>query len=118
MSQMDTGTATSTVAASASIVVVDPNGNRKRVPVEPLPFLIGRQPDNHLILRDSRVSRAHTRIVVENGAYVLEDIGSRARGQRRAEVRDHRLRRGLHRGIVQHAGRSVRRDERTHRRRD
>ena len=77
MSQMDTGTATSTVAASASIVVVDPNGNRKRVPVEPLPFLIGRQPDNHLILRDSRVSRAHTRIVVENGAYVLEDIGSR-----------------------------------------
>ena len=61
----------------ASLVVLDPNGHRKRVPVDPIPFLIGRQPENHLILRDSRVSRSHARIVVENGAYVLEDIGSR-----------------------------------------
>lgn len=64
-------------AGPASLVVVDPNGNRKRVPVDPIPFLIGRQPDNHLILRDSRVSRSHARIVVEHGVYVLEDIGSR-----------------------------------------
>ena len=61
----------------ASLVVLDPNGHRKRVPVDPIPFLIGRQPENHLILRDRRVSRSHARIVVENGAYVLEDIGSR-----------------------------------------
>src|SRR5258708_22834231 len=61
----------------ASLVVVDPSGHRKRVPVDPLPFLIGRQPENHLILRDSRVSRSHARIVVENGAHVLEDLGSR-----------------------------------------
>src|SRR6266536_3153975 len=64
-------------AGPASLIVVDPNGSRKRVPVDPIPFLIGRQPENHLILRDSRVSRSHARIVVENGAYVLEDIGSR-----------------------------------------
>ena len=64
-------------AGSASLVVLDPNGHRKRVPVDPIPFLIGRQPENHLILRDSRVSRSHARIVVENGAYVLEDMGSR-----------------------------------------
>jgi serine phosphatase RsbU (regulator of sigma subunit)/pSer/pThr/pTyr-binding forkhead associated (FHA) protein len=64
-------------AGPASLVVVDPNGHRKRVPVDPIPFLIGRQPENHLILRDSRVSRSHARIVVDNGAYVLEDIGSR-----------------------------------------
>jgi sigma-B regulation protein RsbU (phosphoserine phosphatase) len=64
-------------AGPASLVVVDPNGHRKRVPVDPIPFLIGRQPENHLILRDSRVSRSHARIVVENGAYVLEDLGSR-----------------------------------------
>ena len=64
-------------AEPASFVVVDPNGQRKKVPVDPIPFLIGRQPENHLILRDSRVSRAHARIVVENGAYVLEDNGSR-----------------------------------------
>src|ERR1035438_7424358 len=64
-------------AGAASLVVVDPSGHRKRVPVDPIPFLIGRQPGNHLILRDSRVSRAHARIVVENGGYVLEDTGSR-----------------------------------------
>ena len=64
-------------AGPASLVVVDPNGHRKRVPVDPIPFLIGRQPENHLILRDSRVSRSHARIVVENGVYVLEDLGSR-----------------------------------------
>ena len=64
-------------AGPASLVVLDPNGHRKRVPVDPIPFLIGRQPENHLILRDSRVSRSHARIVVENGGYVLEDTGSR-----------------------------------------
>ena len=64
-------------AGPASFVVVDPAGNRKRVAVDPLPFMIGRQPDNHLILRDSRVSRSHARIVLEDGAYVLEDSGSR-----------------------------------------
>jgi serine phosphatase RsbU (regulator of sigma subunit) len=63
--------------AAASLVVVDPNGQKKRMPVDPIPFLIGRQPDNHLILRDSRVSRLHARILVENGDYVLEDAGSR-----------------------------------------
>jgi serine phosphatase RsbU (regulator of sigma subunit) len=47
------------------------------VPVDPIPFQIGRQPENHLILRDSRVSRAHARILVESGQYVLEDCASR-----------------------------------------
>src|SRR5262245_30320013 len=61
----------------ASLVVVDPHGHRRRVPLEPLPYQIGRQPENHLIMRDSRVSRAHARILVENGQYVLEDCGSR-----------------------------------------
>jgi serine phosphatase RsbU (regulator of sigma subunit)/pSer/pThr/pTyr-binding forkhead associated (FHA) protein len=69
--------AVATAAGPASLVVVDPSGHRKRVPVDPIPFLIGRQPENHLILRDSRVSRSHARIVVENGGYVLEDTGSR-----------------------------------------
>jgi serine phosphatase RsbU (regulator of sigma subunit) len=45
--------------------------------LEPLPFQIGRQPENHLIIRDSRVSRSHARILVESGKYVLEDCGSR-----------------------------------------
>jgi serine phosphatase RsbU (regulator of sigma subunit) len=62
---------------TASLIVVDPHGHRTRVAVEPLPFLIGRQPENHLIVRDSRVSRSHARIVVENGRYLIEDCGSR-----------------------------------------
>ena len=61
----------------ASLVVVDPHGHRSRVPVEPIPFQIGRQPENHLIVRDSRVSRSHARILIEETRYVLEDCGSR-----------------------------------------
>ncbi len=58
-------------------MVVDPNGHRTRVPLDPLPFQIGRQPENHLILRDSRASRTHARILGEDGGYVIEDCGSR-----------------------------------------
>ena len=61
----------------ASLVVTDPNGHRSRVPVTPLPFSIGRQPENHLVIRDSRVSRSHARIFAEDGGYVIEDSGSR-----------------------------------------
>ena len=57
--------------------MVDPNGHRTRVPIDPVPFLIGRQPSSHLIVRDSRISRDHARIVFENGGYVIEDSGSR-----------------------------------------
>jgi phosphoserine phosphatase RsbU/P len=64
-------------AGPASLAVIDPNGRRTRVPIEPLPFQIGRSPENHLVLRDSRVSRAHARIVCDDGGYVLEDCGSR-----------------------------------------
>ena len=61
----------------ASLVVIDPSGHRTRLPVAPIPFLIGRQPDNHLVLRDSRASRSHARIVTDGGGYVIEDAGSR-----------------------------------------
>ena len=63
-------------AGSASLVVVDPNGHRTRVPIEPLPFRIGRQPENELIVRDSRVSRTHAKIAVEDAQYILEDCSS------------------------------------------
>ena len=61
----------------AAVHVVDPSGQRTRVPIETLPFLIGRQADNQLVLRDNRASRQHARIVVEDGHYVLEDLASR-----------------------------------------
>ena len=64
-------------APPASLVVVDPNGHRTRVTIDPLPFQIGRQPESHLIIRDSRISRTHARIVPDDGAYAIEDCGSR-----------------------------------------
>ncbi len=63
--------------ATASLVVIDPNGRRTRVPVDPLPFRIGRNPENHLIVRDSRISRTHARILIESGEYAIEDLKSR-----------------------------------------
>ncbi|HEY1341584.1 MAG TPA: SpoIIE family protein phosphatase [Bryobacteraceae bacterium] len=64
-------------AEPASFVVVDPHGHRTRVPIEPVPFRIGRQPESDLILRDNRASRTHARIVVEGGHYFIEDCNSR-----------------------------------------
>ncbi len=62
---------------AASLIVVDPQGHRIRVPLEPLPFRIGRAPDSHLIIRDSRASRNHARIFAEHGEYWIEDCDSR-----------------------------------------
>src|SRR5579862_8848994 len=63
--------------AAASLIVVDPNGQRTRVELAPIPFNIGRQAGNHFIVRDSRASRVHARIVVEGVQYAIEDNGSR-----------------------------------------
>ncbi|MBI4874978.1 MAG: SpoIIE family protein phosphatase [Acidobacteria bacterium] len=62
---------------SAAVVVVNPSGNRSRVLLDPLPFTIGRHPDNHLVLRDNRVSRHHARILQSGAEYFVEDLGSR-----------------------------------------
>ncbi|MDR3701839.1 MAG: SpoIIE family protein phosphatase [Candidatus Sulfopaludibacter sp.] len=64
-------------AEPASLIVIDPNGHRARVAVDPVPFLIGRAPESNLIIRDSRASRTHARILVEDGEYVVVDCGSR-----------------------------------------
>jgi sigma-B regulation protein RsbU (phosphoserine phosphatase) len=69
--------ATADPVPAASLIVIDPGGRRTRVEIEPLPFRIGRQADNHLVLRDSRASRTHARIVRERNEYVIEDAGSR-----------------------------------------
>jgi len=60
-----------------TLAVINPSGNRSRMPLEPLPFTIGRQGDNNLVLRDNRASRAHARIVADNGDYFIEDLESR-----------------------------------------
>lgn len=60
-----------------ALIVINPAGNRSRVALEPLPFLIGRQAGNQLVLRDNRASRVHARIVEEKGQYWIEDLNSR-----------------------------------------
>jgi serine phosphatase RsbU (regulator of sigma subunit) len=60
-----------------SLIVIDPNGQRSRIALNDLPFTIGRHADNRLVLRDSRTSRNHARIVREDEDYVVEDTNSR-----------------------------------------
>ena len=64
-------------AKAAIVTIVEPNGTRREMPLAPLPFRIGRQAGNELTLRDSRVSRQQAQIVELNGAFILEDLGSR-----------------------------------------
>ena len=59
-----------------ALVVINPSGNRSRVPIDTVPFNIGRQAGNQLVLRDNRASRVHARIVSENGEYFIEDLNS------------------------------------------
>lgn len=59
------------------IVLVEPSGTRREVPVTVFPFRIGRQAGNELTLRDSRISRQQARIISTEGVFVLEDMGSR-----------------------------------------
>ena len=62
---------------TAALIVLHPSGQRARVEIDPLPFLIGRHADNHLVLRDNRASRNHARIFVEDTSYFIEDLNSR-----------------------------------------
>lgn len=57
--------------------VESPGGGASRVAIEPLPFVIGRQPGCGLIIRDSRVSRRHAQLFEEGGNWWVEDLGSR-----------------------------------------
>ena len=62
---------------SPRIVVIEPSGVRRDVPLNASPFRIGRQAGNELTLRDSRISRQQAQILSENGGWILEDMGSR-----------------------------------------
>ena len=39
-------------------------------------LIIGREVGNHIVINDSEVSRKHTRLVAQQGGYVIEDLGS------------------------------------------
>ncbi len=61
---------------TACLLVHDPSGKRSRVVIDPLPFHLGRQAQNHLVLRDARISREHARIVADQDGYAIEDRDS------------------------------------------
>jgi sigma-B regulation protein RsbU (phosphoserine phosphatase) len=63
--------------ASLKLIVVDTSGGRRELKVTRSPFRIGRLPDCDLSLRDSRVSRNHAQILLEDGKYFIEDLESR-----------------------------------------
>ena len=65
------------VAGVPELEILAPTGGKKTVGLEPLPYRIGRQEDNQLVLRDNRASRHHARIVFEAGQYWVEDLNSR-----------------------------------------
>ncbi|MBV9765903.1 MAG: SpoIIE family protein phosphatase [Acidobacteriaceae bacterium] len=62
--------------AAPALDVIHPSGERTRIPIEPLPFRIGRGAENDLILRDNRASRAHASISGDDGTLVIEDLDS------------------------------------------
>lgn len=54
------------------------NGDQTRtVPIDPLPFTIGRQSDRHLSLLNSQVSRQHAIIHCDTDGFLIQDLGSR-----------------------------------------
>lgn len=61
----------------AFLTVANPSGHRKRVPLSEASVSIGRQADNDIVIRDNRASRRHARILLDDGEYWVEDLGSR-----------------------------------------
>jgi sigma-B regulation protein RsbU (phosphoserine phosphatase) len=62
--------------ASAVLLVKSPSGAESRVRIENVPFRIGRQGDNDLVIRDNRASRYHAQIVSQGGGYAVHDLKS------------------------------------------
>ena len=49
----------------------------KRVPVDKLPFVLGRGKECNLRLQDPRASSHHARVIQEGDAFYVEDLDSR-----------------------------------------
>ena len=60
----------------ARLVIQDGDQSRS-IPIEPLPFTVGRQADRDLCLSNSQVSRQHAIIREDDEGFFIEDQGSR-----------------------------------------
>jgi pSer/pThr/pTyr-binding forkhead associated (FHA) protein len=75
-----------------TLVLIEPSGSRRPVPLLHTPVSIGRRPESDIHLRDSRISRQHAIIRAEDGHYLIEDSRSRhgtfVNGERVEEPRE------------------------------
>ena len=62
---------------SNACLVLDHAGTRRVVPIDSVPFTIGRGPDRDLLLAHPQVSREHACIEQDGAGYLLRDRGSR-----------------------------------------
>ena len=58
------------------LVITHPSHEEQRVMLELDEYVLGRDPDVGIPLRDRKVSRRHARIFRRGNAYYIEDLGS------------------------------------------
>jgi hypothetical protein len=77
-------------APDVVIEIREPGRAARRIPASGAPIRIGRAPECELVLRDSRASRRHARLMARDGVLILTDLGStngtRVNGHRITEV--------------------------------
>ena len=61
---------------NVELEIREPGQRPRRIPVSGAPIHVGRGAECELVLRDSRVSRRHARLVARDGVLVLTDLGS------------------------------------------
>lgn len=65
------------VSVPPAKLVCDHGTERRVIPLDHVPFTIGRRTDSDLVITDARVSREHAAIQLEAADYVLVDSGTR-----------------------------------------
>jgi len=63
---------------AARFFYLDESGKERRVGINPPRFTIGRGPGNNLLLSPMLISRSHAEVLVQDGEYLLRDLGSKA----------------------------------------
>ena len=66
------------VPVTARFFYLDETGKERRVAISPPRFKIGRSLGNNLLLSPMGVSRMHAEVLVQEGEYLLRDLGSKA----------------------------------------
>ena len=62
-------------SGEAPILVVVQGAEQRTLTLDTTPFTVGRNKDNHLVIANGHVSRNHAEIVLENGEFLLVEIG-------------------------------------------